>query len=164
MNHLKKIIFLFSFLPLHSCVSVNIPTSSGVKAANINFKVPEKPFVPMDSKSADKAWINEKTGNTISYQSECGAPVDPPLQQIETDTLNFLENLKINSSSSKTFNGRESLETLAQGHVDGILVKLRVITFKKNNCSYSLVYGGVSEKFNSDLNSFDQFLKGFKAP
>lgn len=147
-----------------SCVSVNLPSSSGWKSKEVVIETPAKPFAPMDNKNADKAWISEKNGNTISYISDCGSPLDPSLQQIESDTLNFLENLKILSSDSKYFNGRESLETFAQGNVDGVSVKMRVLTFKKNNCSYSLVYGGVKDKFNAELGFFDQFLKAFKAP
>ncbi len=164
MKHPKALFLLLLYFLLNGCVSVNLPSSSGWKAPTVEFKAPPKPFVPMENKNADKAWISEKNGNTISYLSECGSPVDPPLQQIEADTLNFLENLKIISSDSKTFNGRESLETLAQGNVDGVPVKMRVLTFKKNNCSYSLVYGGVKDKFNSEVSYFEQFLKGFKAP
>ncbi len=164
MKYLKTIALLFFYSYLSSCVSVNLPSSSGTKSAAVDFKPPAKPFISTDTKSADKAWISQKNGNTISYLSDCGSPIDPPLQQIESDTLNFLENLKILSSETKTFNGRESLETIAQGNVDGVAVKMRVLTFKKNNCSYSLVYGGVKDKFNSELGEFDHFLQGFKVP
>ncbi len=164
MKHLKSIsVPLFYFL-LGGCVSVNLPSSNGTKSSNVDFQPPAKPFVSMDNKSADKAWISQKNGNTISYLSDCGSPTDPALQQIESDTLNFLENLKILSSETKTFSGRESLETVAQGSVDGVAVKMRVLTFKKNNCSYSLVYGGVKDKFSIDLIYFDRFLQGFKVP
>ena len=164
MKHLRASIATVLFFSLSSCVSFNLPSSSGWKAPTVDFQVPAKPFIPIDNKNADKAWISEKNGNTISYISECGSPLDPPLQQIESETFNFLENLKILSTDSKNFNGRECLETLAQGTVDGVTVQMRVVTFKKNNCSYSLVYGGVKEKFSTELNYFDQFLRGFKAP
>ena len=164
MKYLKIIALPLFYLYLSSCVSVNLPSSSGTKSVAIELKAPAKPFIPIDNKGADKAWISQKNGNTISYLSDCGSPLDPPLQQIESDTLNFLENLKILSSETKTFNGRESLETTAQGNVDGVAVKMRVLTFKKNNCSYSLVYGGVKDKFSIELGDFDHFLQGFKAP
>ena len=164
MKPIKSTIILVLYFTLSSCVSVSLPNSSGWKSTAVELQAPSKPFELMDNKNADKAWISQKNGNTISYLSDCGSPLDPPLQQIESDTLNFLENLKIISSESRVFNGRESLETWAQGNIDGVAVKMRVLTFKKNNCSYSLVYGGVKDKFNSELGAFDQFLKGFKAP
>ncbi len=164
MKYLKIITVPFFYSWLSSCVSVNLPSSSGTKASAVEIQAPVKPFIPMDNKSADKAWISQKTGNTISYLSDCGSPLDPPLQQIESDTLSFLENLKILSSQTKSFSGRESLETTAQGNVDGVAVKMRVLTFKKNNCSYSLVYGGVKDKFSTEITDFDRFLQGFKVP
>ena len=164
MKHHKSAIVALFYLACSSCVSVSLPSSSGWKSKEVIFDAPAKPFGPMQNKNADKAWISEKNGNTISYISDCGSPLDPPLQSIESDTLNFLENLKIISSENKTFNGRESLETTGQGNIDGVPVKMRVVTFKKNNCSYSLLYGGVKEKFAVELPAFDQFIRSFKAP
>ena len=161
MKHLSWIIIA---LVLCGCISVNLPNAGGHKANAIWLEAPRSPFEEIKSDTADRAWLSSKNGNTISFLSDCNNPVDPPLQQIESDSLNVLANLKIISSKNINYSGREALETTAAGQVDGVNVKMKLLTNKKNNCSYSLIYGGVTEKFDSELKFFDNFIKGFKAP
>lgn len=163
-NHSMFFILLIFLSSLMACVSVNLPTASGQKASDVVLAIPPKPFAEIKSKNADRAWLSEKFGNTISYISDCNNPVDPPVQQIESETLAVLNDLKIHSSKVVSYNLREASDTLAQGEVDGVKVKMRLVTFKKNNCSYSLVYGGVVEKFDEEVKFFESFLKNFKAP
>lgn len=90
--------------------------------------------------------------------------MDLPLAQLEAEGLAVLSNLKIVSTQDGEFNGRQSLESTAQGEVDGVLVKMSLVTFKKNGCNYSLSYGGVATRFEEETLYFRNFLKGFKAP
>ncbi len=154
---------LFTLL-LASCVSVNLPSTSGHKAEKVSYLEPSDPFSEITAKDSDQAWISAENGNTISYISDCNNPVDPPLSQLENEILGVLNNQKTISSNQINFNSREALQTVAQGIVDGVLVKMKLVTFKKNNCSYSLVYGGVESKFDLEVQHFEKFLKEFKAP
>jgi hypothetical protein len=163
-HHLQHFIFIFLSLTLGACVSVNIPTSSGTPAKDIKYDEPSSPFSSIKVKSGDKAWISSKTGNTISFLSDCNASNDPSLQQLENDTLVVLDKLKILSTKQLDFNGREASATLAQGEVDGVPVKTQLLVFKKNNCNFTLSYGGVLSKFDSEKNYFDKFTESFKAP
>jgi hypothetical protein len=146
------------------CISVNLPSASGQKATSVTLQPPANPYSEIKGKNTDQTWLSSKTGNTISYISDCNNPSDPSLQQIESETLNVLGNLKIISSETPIYNGRIALQTVAQGEVDGVPVKMRMMTVKKNGCNYSLIYAGVSEKFAAEIQQFDGFLKGFKAP
>jgi hypothetical protein len=145
-------------------VSVNLPTQTGHKAEDVEFKTPTNPFKEMKSPNTDRAWISDLTGNTISYLSDCKNPADPSIEQIQNDTLSVLNDLEILFTQKKTFNSREAVETMAQGFIDGVAVKMKLLTFKKNSCSYSLVYGGVKEKFEPEIKHFNLFVSGFKAP
>jgi hypothetical protein len=156
----QLLIFTFFF----GCVSVNLPKQTGHKAEQVDLHVPAKPFSEMNSQNADRAWISDKTGNTISYLSDCDNPSDPTLQQLESETLGVLNEMKVLFTQNINFNSREAIDTLAEGLVDGVAVRMKLITFKKNNCSYSLVYGGLKEKFDAEIKYFNDFIKGFKAP
>ncbi|MNT62031.1 hypothetical protein D3C72_1997190 [compost metagenome] len=68
------------------------------------------------------------------------------------------------SSEVTQFNGREAQRTIATGDIDGVPVKLSLMIFKKNNCNYTLSYGGVAKEFVREDRYFDEFLKSFKAP
>ncbi len=162
--HFWLVIWSIFFAFLQGCVSVNLPKQTGHKAEKVSYREPASPFSEIKSENADQAWISEKKGNTISYLSDCNNPVDPPLTQIESETLAVLNDLKILNTERINFNSRQALQTLAQGEIDGVVVRMKLVTFKKNNCSYSLVYGGLKKNFDSELPHFDSFLKGFKAP
>lgn len=152
------------FLLLGSCVSVQLPGGKVTSAKDVSFSAPSSPFNEIKSDSSDKAWISGKTGNTISYLSECGGKNEPTLQQLESDSLSALNSLKVLKSEDTSFNGRAARQTLAQGFVDGVSVQLSLLVFKKNGCNYTLTYGGVEKNFQNELNTFENFKQNFKAP
>ncbi len=160
----RQHLIYFLVLFLGACVSVNIPTSSSVKATGASYTEPGTPFKSIKPQQLDKVWLSEKTGNTISYLSECENPMDPGLRQIEGESLSALGKLKIESSVNATFNNRESLLTTASGEVDGIPAKVKLVIFKRNNCSYTLTYAGIAKNFTSETSIFDKFVESFKVP
>jgi hypothetical protein len=133
-------------------------------AKDVQFQVPEKPFQEIKVLTADKAWLSAETGNTISFLSECNGNVDPTLEQLQNESLTVLDKLKILQAKNLEFNGREALRTEAQGEVDGVPVKMELLIFKKNNCNYTLSFGGVLKRFNTEKKYFDKFTESFKAP
>jgi hypothetical protein len=160
----RQHLIYFLVLLLGACVSVNIPTSSSVKAEGTTYTEPTAPFKPIKPQQLDKVWLSEKTGNTISYLSECENAMDPSLKQIEGESLSALGKLKIESSINANFNNRESLLTTASGDVDGIPAKIKLVIFKRNNCSYTLTYAGIEKNFSAELSNFDRFVESFKVP
>lgn len=118
----------------------------------------------MDSDQADHAWQNQKTGNTIAVLTECSESRDPSLASIEGETINALTNPQKLKTSEVQFADRGGLRTLVEGQVDGVSVKMDVLTFKKNSCAYTLSYIGRSKNFEKDQSAFEQFLEGYKVP
>jgi len=150
-------------LTLGACVSVKIPTGAGNPAKDVKYADPTSPFKEIKVTSGDKAWLSSKTGNTISYISDCNGSADPSLQQIEGESLAVLDKLKIVQTQNLEFNGREAVRTLAQGEVDGVSVKTELVVFKKNGCNFTLSFGGVAKTFDSEKTYFEKFLESFKA-
>ena len=157
-------LILFFFLGTVSCVSVNIGPTAGKKSEDVSFQIPENPFKLISTDNADKAWQSQKTGNTLAFLSECKGSVDLPLKTIEGDSVNALNQPVLVSSQTGLFNDRGSLETTADGFVDGVEVRMALMIFKKNSCNYTISYVGRKKTFDQEKTHFDKFLKGFKAP
>ena len=162
---MQKITLLYlAYFCLSGCVSVQLSPSKILKAKDINLNAPEKPFEKIDSNQVDQAWQSKKTGNTIAYLSECRDDKDEPLTSTEAEALKSLNQVKIISSQAGSYNDRESLYTNATGFVDGVAVETHLLHFKKNGCLYSLMYLGRQKLLKSEINYFEKFKEGFKAP
>ena len=151
-------------LLLGGCVSIELPGSKSKPAQNVAYNPPHAPFRDLKGGGFDKAWLSEKTGNTIAYISDCGNGNDPSLQQIEAESLSSLNNLQTLSSEEVSFNGRAALSSTSAGTLDGVPVRLSLLVFKKNGCNFTLSYGGTEKQFSSEVSQFEDFKRNFKAP
>lgn len=146
------------------CVTVDVGSSKSEPAKNVDYTAPSAPFKPSTTKNSDKLWISAESGNSLSYLSDCGGSQEPTLEQLENEALSSLVDLKILQTEKLDYNNREALKTLAEGKIDGVKVKMSLLTLKKNNCNYTLIYGGVAKNFDKELPQFQSFLKNFRAP
>lgn len=149
---------------LSSCVTVDVGGPKSEPAKNVSYSNPPVPFRLAPAKNTDRLWISSDSGNSISYLSDCGGAQEPTLEQLENEALASLVDLKILRTEKVEYNNREALKTLAEGKVDGVKVKMSLLTLKKNNCNYTLIYGGVSKNFDKEEKFFQNFIQDFKAP
>jgi hypothetical protein len=155
---------LILLLAFCGCVSVNLAQSGSPKADKIDFHAPTDPFQVIKTDSADRAWQSNISGNTLAYLSECNQNTDTHLRTLETDALNALTDLKILKSNQQIFDGRDSIETLAEGKVDGVPVKVSLLTFQKNGCNFSISFTGRKQNFDSETIFFERFKESFRVP
>ena len=163
--YLKKIFATTTLsVILFGCVSVNLDSGVTKKAEKIELTEPTLNFVKIKNKTVDQAWQNVKNGNTIAYLSECNSKSDPTLKTLQDENLSALTNIEIIDSKELTFNDREALLTTANGLVDGVGIRIRLLIFKKNGCNYTVSFVGRKKFFLADEMSFSKFIEGFKAP
>ena len=160
-NH--TIVCITSIL-LGGCVSIELPGGKSKPAKDVVWTAPGSDFKELKDGVYDKAWISSKTGNTISYLSDCGATSEPTLQQLETESLSSLNDLKVVVNDGISFNGRAARSSTASGTLDGVPVRVSLLVFKKNGCNYTLSYGGLEKQFAAEERAFENFKNNFKAP
>jgi hypothetical protein len=158
MKHFFNILFLALFMS--ACVSVNLPGSKVIKSKDVSFKSPDKPFKSSQSPNSDEIWESTNTASTISYYSSCSEN-EPSLKSILSSSLQGLENFKILKEDNIQINEREGINSVVEGQLEGVPVKLQVIVFKKNSCSYHLTYVALKENFDKEVNDFNNFRKNF---
>jgi hypothetical protein len=155
---------ILNLIFLWGCVSVQLPSSKDLRSKNVQFKTPQAPFKDFATTQSDRAWISEKTGNTISFLSQCGNQNDPSIEQIENESLSSLSHLVGIKGENFYFNERNAKFRIHRVVLDGVAVQVALIIFKKNGCDYTLSYGGIEEKFKIEEQIFNQFTKNFKIP
>ncbi len=162
MNFLKTPFVLLIF-SLFGCVSVDIASNKKTQKSNfVQFSTPPVPFEEIKTESGDKTWLSGKTGNTISFLSECNSPAEQTLEELLKDSVSFINNKKSISTSTQMFNQRSALHSRLTGNVDGVDVEIYMILFRKNQCSYILSYGGTQRNFENEFLVFKKFLEDFR--
>ncbi len=161
----KFTIFVFAVTLLCGCVSVNLGAQKGPqRAVGVIITPPASPFNKVDQAEVDGAWMNSSTGNLISYLTDCQDTSDPSLESIVQGALRGLNELNVEATNSPTVQGREGRRVVATGKVDGVVSKIDLLAFKRNQCIYMLSYVGVQNSFPKDLGAFNKFVAGFRAP
>lgn len=148
---------------LAGCVSVNIGPKKPGRAENVRASAPGGAFAAVKDTAADQAWQSAKTGNTISYLSECPEP-PMSLENLTAESLAVLRDREVLAQETKFFNARAALDTLATGTLDGIAMKTRALVFKRNGCSYLITYTARQTHFDEEEAFYRRFLESFQAP
>ncbi|MEI7973510.1 MAG: hypothetical protein WCH11_04000, partial [Bdellovibrio sp.] len=86
------------------------------------------------------------------------------LQELQNDSWNSLKSLKVLSQKELEFNSRAALESSVEGGLDGAKVRMQLLVFRKNGCSYILSFVGRPSLQSQELQVFEQFKQGFVVP
>lgn len=156
-------VWIILIIVASGCVSVSLPGDKIVHASGVTFEAPPSPFKKAKN-GTDASWLSERTGNSIAYVSACDAKAEVPLTQLESSALASLDKAEVVSATEALFQGRAARMTMASGILDGIPMRISLLVFKKNNCDYTLIYGGVAKQFDSELQYFENFKRNFKVP
>lgn len=158
-HHLNFRLLPLFFFVLSSCVSVNLKQGSLIKSEKFKFAEPSSPYVKIKNKSFDSFWMSSKTANTIAIMSDCSPDHDYPLESMDREAIDAIDRTEILSTKKVIFAQREGIMTVFTGFLDGIKVKVKNLSLKKNSCHYTITYSGVAKTFASEEPQFDQFLK-----
>jgi hypothetical protein len=155
-------VFILAVFAVSGCISVNLNKDTP-KSKGLSVSAPASPFRDISLPAADRAWKSDRTGSTISYFSGCQSSLTSP-ERLRDDALASLPSAKVIDSQSLEFDGREALRSSAEGKVEGVPVKLSLLTYQKNGCRYTLSFVARASVYSQELSMFDGFIKGFSAP
>lgn len=163
---LRHIIIKFGppacFAFLCACVSVKLPSTNSARATEYDFEEPKSPFKKLKTENADHAWQSELTGNTIAVLTECNSRSNRSLQSLESESINAVNNPKIMETVSIDFNERQALQSTVEGSVDGVPVRLYILSFQKNSCNFTLTLMGRSSSTSKETSAFENFKREFR--
>ena len=163
-NLIRNSLAIFTVSIAVGCVSVNIGDKKIRRSEGVSYRGPTLPFKALDGRGADQAWKNVTNGNMISYLSTCNDPADPTIENVQTELLSAFDGIHVKKSAARPFNGRQALNTEAEGLIDGVKTRIELLVFKKNDCTYTLTYVGPAVRFDQDQPQFQSFVNSFEAP
>lgn len=164
MSRFRQLVFFSIVITgISGCVSVNIGPKKPGRAENVRAVPPGAEFRAVSDTAADQAWQSSRTGNTISYLSEC-PETTMSLESLTNESLAVLREREVLDQQTKFFNARGALETVATGTLDGIAMKMSAMVFKRNGCSYLITYAARTPNYDEEVAIYRRFLEGFQAP
>ena len=134
------------------------------KNPDIKFDSPNKPYEKSHISSADHVWQSGLTGNTIAINSTCQQYNDLTLKNRQQNILAGIDNLKVQTDDTVTFDGREAQRIVSLGTADGVPISVDLIILKKNNCTFDIAYIARTKTYKEEHLTFEKFLTGFHVP
>jgi hypothetical protein len=147
-----------------SCALLGGSDDQEMKSKDFKFSSPASPYKKVSISSADYVYQSEKTGSTIAINSLCQKYSDVKLDNLKSNILVGVDNLKVDQERTVTFNDREGKRTIAYGSTDGVRIRVDILIFKKNNCTFDLAFISRPDLYMTEAKIFEDFLVGFKVP
>ena len=159
----------FVFL-LNSCISFDFDSLKDQKARGVIFQAPPPPYKQVTKKGMDFAWEHPKTGNTLSFFSNCSSAVEfTSLKPLKKDLLDGLKGFHLLSQSAGSHQGLPARRLFLKQKARSLRQKMSVTVFlfKKENCFYTVSFLAVlsSKAYIPDRQKvFEDFVREFRAP
>lgn len=144
-----------------SCVSSILKEKPPTFSTEIKIIDPAAPFVKTDT-SVFPSWKNPKTGNVISIVSDCSDISSYKLSSLHQLIEEPLDEIKVIKEETSALQNRPALFRVINAQLDGRLIEVRSVSFKRKSCGYVASLSGKLNTLSADQIQFDKFLSGLK--
>jgi hypothetical protein len=121
---------------------------------------PGEPWQRVAVETANVAWFNSSVGASLLVNSHCEGVGDAPLAGLTSELTMGMTDRVLEEPRVIPFAGREAMETIATGKLDGVPRKLALFVLKKDGCVYDVVYDAAPEHFDAGLPAYRRVRDG----
>ena len=107
---------------------------------------------------SDYVWTNTQDGRIMLSNSFCNEFQDQPLEKLALKTFNGIDGIHIDKQDYTTFQNREAYRLEGKGKVDGVLVGLKLLNTRRNNCYFDFLAISPMDTAQENPQDFDKFL------
>ncbi len=163
---LKMLFLAFCFT---SCISFDFGSLTDQTASGVVFQPPPEPYKKVIKKGMDLAWENPKTGDTLSFFSNCSTAVEfSSVTDFQKELLDGLKKFRVSSQRSGLHQGLTArFVSLKRFFSSPEKMNMHLFLFKKENCFYTVSFLTVSSAkadFPNRQKVFETFIREFRAP
>lgn len=160
---------LFLALCFTSCISFDFGSLKDQKASGVVFQPPPLPYKKVIKKGMDLAWENPKTGDTLSFFSNCSSAVEfSSVTHFQKELLEGLKKFRVSNQRKSLHQGlRARFISLKRLSSSSKKMNMRLFLFKKENCFYTVIFLTASSSkadFPDRQKVFEKFIREFRAP
>ena len=107
------------------------------------------------------AYYHSDYGATAGVAPMCDGISDSTLESLAQQELVGLEQRELVEESRVSVDGREAIDWVVKGSVDGVVVVMNLVVFRKEGCVYDLNLVSRPETFDKARTEFRSFVGGF---
>jgi hypothetical protein len=107
------------------------------------------------------SWFNDAIGAGLLVNSHCEGVQDSPLEGLTGELLIGTTERDVLEQTVRPWSGREAMETIATGKLDGVARKHALFVVKKDGCVYDIVYDAPVSSFDAGFASYVAVRDGF---
>lgn len=107
------------------------------------------------------AYYHSGYGATAGVAPACEGISDTTLESLAQQELIGLEQREMLEEKRVTVDGREAVEWVVKGSVDGVEMRVNLVVFRKDGCVYDLNLVSRPETFSQARTDFQAFVAGF---
>lgn len=108
------------------------------------------------------AFYHSGYGATAGVAPVCEGIKDQTLESLAQQELVGLEQRETLEEKRVTVDGREAVEWVVRGSVDGVEMRVNLVVFRKDGCVYDLNLVSKPESFDAARAEFQGFVTGFR--
>lgn len=114
-----------------------------------------------DVKGLAVAYYHSAYGATAGVAPVCEGVSDSTLESLARQELIGLEQRELLEENRIRVDGREAVEWVVKGSVDGVEMRVNLVVFRKDGCVYDLNLVSRPETFETARTDFRAFVDGF---
>ena len=134
-----------------------------VRQARYDFEPPDREWTPYRAQNGALLFRQEETQRGIMVYTTCDRYQTAPLEPLSRDLFIGFQNKRIVEQGSAQVAGREAHYIIMECSLEGTPVRVKAYTFHAKECVYDIAYFSPPENFDSGLETFESFVKNFKA-
>lgn len=132
------------------------------KAADFTHGTLPETWKKNDVKGLAVAYYHAGYGATAGVAPLCEGISDQTLESLAQQELVGLEQRETLEEKRVTVDGREAVEWVVKGSVDGVEMRVNLVVFRKDGCVYDVNLVSRPETFERARAEFQVFVSGFK--
>ncbi len=165
------IFLLASILSIFPSCALLFPDRTAPKSASYTVKHPSDPWKKLsvgenpssvDAMKADLAFENTETGAVISLNSICRKYNDGTLETLTLNLVRGIEQRVTIQQNKIKLKDSDALDSLFEGIVDGVKVRINTIVTIKNQCTFDFIYVEVPKDGKINTKDFQSFVTSFQ--
>ncbi len=111
---------------------------------------------------ANVAFRNDSLGAVIYADDSCQKFDDAPLPVLANHLFFGFTELTTLEEKPSRVDGRDALFRLAEGKLDGVLVRVAATVVKKNSCIYDMMYVAPPSRFDAGFADYEGMVRTFR--